>query len=373
MIVSHFLRWNESAPVRQRAAAAAALARAFVSEELEFEDRCAAEAALTLLLDDPSEKVRLALAENLSISKRAPVQIIRALATDQPSVAGVVLARSPLLSDAQLVDLLAEDDERKQVFIAMRASLSMQVCAAIAEIGTVDACIELLANSGADLATMSLRRIAERHGRHPQVRGAMLDDARLPADTRHALLVTIGETLRHSSFVRAAIGERRADKITRDACVHASLTLVENADAGDHAAMVEHLRLRGELTTSFLMRVVGHGNIDFFGCAIVSLSGQSGERVRGLLARGGPSALRATLSAAGLPAICTRPILRALDLWRDVANGRRIAGPQEVTFEMRRAIEDGTGAAELATLLDQIHLDMLRRNARSHALTIAAA
>jgi uncharacterized protein (DUF2336 family) len=52
-----------------------------------FEDRCAAEAALTLLLDDASSKVRLALAEVLSMSQHAPLQIINALASDQPEVA----------------------------------------------------------------------------------------------------------------------------------------------------------------------------------------------------------------------------------------------------------------------------------------------
>ena len=68
MVVSHFLKWVNTAKVAERSAAAAALARAYVDRDLPFEDRCAAEAALTLLLDDPSSKVRLALADTLSMS-----------------------------------------------------------------------------------------------------------------------------------------------------------------------------------------------------------------------------------------------------------------------------------------------------------------
>ena len=58
MVVSHFLKWIYTAKAGERAAAAGALARAYVDRDLPFEDRCAAEAALTLLLDDPSAKVR---------------------------------------------------------------------------------------------------------------------------------------------------------------------------------------------------------------------------------------------------------------------------------------------------------------------------
>ena len=100
MVVPHFLKWVGTARVSERAAAASALARAYVNRDLPFEDRCAAEAALTLLLDDASSKVRAAMAEALSMSHHAPVQIIAALASDQPEVASLVLARSPLLTDA---------------------------------------------------------------------------------------------------------------------------------------------------------------------------------------------------------------------------------------------------------------------------------
>ena len=105
MVVGHFLKWVHTARVQERAAAAAALARAYIDRELPFEDRCAAEAALTLLLDDVSAKVRLAMAEVLSLSHHAPVQIISALASDQPEVAGLVLARSPLLTDGPYAEV----------------------------------------------------------------------------------------------------------------------------------------------------------------------------------------------------------------------------------------------------------------------------
>ncbi|WP_315928788.1 DUF2336 domain-containing protein [Mesorhizobium sp. SP-1A] len=373
MVVSHFLKWASTARVSERAAAAAALARAYVDRELPFEDRCAAEAALTLLLDDPSSKVRQAMAEALSMSRHAPVQIIAALASDQPEVAALVLARSPLLTDADLIDRVATGQKPTQKLIADRPSVSMSVSAAIAEIGEAEACAALLANTGACIASLSFRRMTERHGHVPAVREALIADARLPADCRHMLLVKLGETLKGSPLVLALMGAARAERVLRDACVKSSLTLIETTHADEHAALVEHLRLRGDLTTSFLIRTVAYGKVDFFGAALVALTGQAQHRVGALLAGGQDVAVRALLTAAGLSSLAHGILLTALKVWREVANGKRVAGVQEVSWLMLKELGGQAAEGELPALVKSIHLDALRQNARGHALAIAAA
>lgn len=380
MIVHHFLKWIDTARVSERVAAASALARAYVVSELPFEDRCAAEAALTLLLDDPSPKVRIALAEALSTSHHAPPHVINALASEQAEVAALVLARSPLLSDGDLVDRIAGGDATIQRLVAMRPSVSMSLSAAIAEIGEAEACLELLDNSGADIASLSFRRMAERFGHDAAMREALLHDRRLPVDTRHALLVKVGEALKDSGIVRGLIGAARAERITREACVKASLHLVDGVAPAEHIALVEHLRIRGDLTTGFIVRAVANGKIDFFGTILVALSGQPENRVRSLLIDGRPGALSALLAQCDLADNLHPVIQRALAVWREVANGKRVAGPQEVSWLMLKEIGATPGQAgpapedrELAALMKTIHLDALRENARQHALAIAAA
>jgi uncharacterized protein (DUF2336 family) len=380
MIVQHFLKWNETARASERAAAASALARAYLQGGMEFEERCAAEAALTLILDDPSMNVRAALAETLSLSPHAPAQIIHALADDLPAVAGPVLARSPLLGDGDLIDRIAAGDLRRQCFIAGRAQLSMQVAAAIAEVAGLEACLALLRNSGARIAALSFRRLAERFGDSGAMRETLLADRRLPADTRHLLLHKVGETLRSSPFVLALFGPERAERLTRDACRRAAVTLIEHTPPEEHAALVEHLRLRDELSASLIVRTVARGRIDFFAAALVALSGRNEERVASVLASGRRGALLALLSEAALPNVLHGVIERALGIWRSVAAGRMVAGPQEVTFAMLAALDESTAGrepmpeeAELATLLKSVHLELLRENARRHAVAIAAA
>jgi uncharacterized protein (DUF2336 family) len=373
MVVSHFLKWVNTAKVHERAAAASALARAYVSHDLPFEDRCAAEAALTLLLDDPSSRVRKAMAEALALSRHAPPQVIGALASDQPEVAGVVLARSPLLSDADLIERVTNGSKAAQVLIADRPSVSMELAAAIAEIGEADACRILIDNAGADIAPLSFRRLAERHGHVGPLREALIADSRLPADCRHMLLVKLGEALKGSALLVALIGNARADRLTRDACVKASLTLIDNTDPGDYAALIAHLRVAGDLTPSFIIRALAHGKVDFFGSVLVALAGQSETRVRALLATGSDVALAAVFRKAGLSEAVHGILVRALRVWRGVANGKRIAGAQEVSRSMLDELGGDAAEGDLAALLKSIHLDALRENAREHALAIAAA
>jgi uncharacterized protein (DUF2336 family) len=382
MIVQHFLKWVESARVTERAAAANALARAFTVSELSFEDRCSAEAALTLLLDDPSPKVRMAMAEGLAMSRVAPEQVIAALAQDQDDIASLVIARSPLLSDSDLIDRVAVSAVRVQCVIASRPQVSMALSAAIAEVGEPQTCIELLMNSGAQIASISLKRMAERFGGEANVRGALLQDARLPPETRHELLMKIGEALRDSGLVRTLMGVARAERITREACVKASLHLIDFVEAGEHPALVEHLRMRGDLTPAFIIRTLAYGKIDFFGAILVSLTGQTFRRVQPILAGGRDMAVNALFKTAGLPADCHHVLLHGLKLWRDVANGRRANGTQEILWSMLElARKSGTGVKDadeaandrLAALLKAMYLEIIRDNARSHALAIAAA
>ncbi|MDP3898592.1 MAG: DUF2336 domain-containing protein, partial [Mesorhizobium sp.] len=157
---------------------------------------------------------------------------------------------------------------------------------------------------------------------------------------------------------------------------NASVRLIDATPAAERPALVEHLRLCGELTTGFLVRVVAYGKIDFFGCALVTLSGQREGRVQALLANGRDVALEALFRAAGLAEATHRVLLSAIRTWRDVATGKCVAGPQEVAWTMLRELDKPAGAsapdAKLASLLSAIHLQALRENARGHAMAIAA-
>src|SRR6202046_1368989 len=133
-IVRRFLNWAQRADAEGRAEAASALARAYLYSDLGPALRREAAIGLTSLLDDHSALVRRALAEALAGASDAPHHIVLALACDQSEVSSVVLARSPILTDAELVDCAAIGDVRAQIALTRRSRLSVSVSAALAEI-----------------------------------------------------------------------------------------------------------------------------------------------------------------------------------------------------------------------------------------------
>src|SRR3984957_7304241 len=174
MIVRDFLQWIRTAPAGERAEATAALARAYLYSDLSPDDLGAAEGAMLMLLDDPSPLVRRALAAVLAASPDAPSAIVFALASDQPSIAAPVLALSPLFVDADLVEAVATGGPAVQAAVASRAALPRSVAAAIAEVGSAEACLVLVENHEADIALQSTDRIVERFGHLAAIREPLL-------------------------------------------------------------------------------------------------------------------------------------------------------------------------------------------------------
>src|SRR6195952_3908311 len=144
MIVRQFISWVRTAPAGERAEATRSLARALLFSDMSERDRGAAEGALLMLLDDPSPLVRQAMAEVFARSADAPAAIVQALSLDQASVALAVLDYSPVLIDADLVDIIATGNGVMQCAIARRMNLAAAVCAAIAEVGAPAAALELI-------------------------------------------------------------------------------------------------------------------------------------------------------------------------------------------------------------------------------------
>ena len=371
MIVEYFLKWIQTVPASERAAAAAALARAYISGDIAEDDRMAADSALMFLLDDPAVAVRRAMADVLSLSHTAPQSVIEALACDQPEISELVLARSPLLTDADLVERVRVGSGRVQKIIADRPVVSMAVSAALAEMGEADACLVLLENVGADVAEMSFRRVTERFGGVAKVREALIADHRLPAGCRHELLARLGETLRGSALVKAIFREEHAGRVFKDAWLKASVVLVDHTQPGEFIALAEHLRLRNELTPRFLIRALAHGKTEFFGAALVALTGYPHDRVRALVAGGYENALFALFNKAGLPQRMHGVICCALNIWREVARGKQVAGAQETSAAMLSRL--GDDCADIAAVLKSVQLEEARAHARAHALSIRAA
>ena len=302
MIVRHFLQWVRTAEAAERAEATSALARAYLYSDLSDDDRIAAEGAMIMLLDDPSPLVRRALAQALGGSAHAPAAVMHALVNDQPDIATIVLERSPLLLDSDLVDAVALGGVATQAAIARRANLPRSIAAAIAEVGTPEACLTLIENPSADLALFSIDRIVARFGHLAAIRESLLAWPDLPAATRHALIVKVSQALAGFAIACNWLDEDRAQRIAQEACEKATVTLAANTEPSEISPLISHLRETGQLNAGLVLRSLLSGNVDFFEQALAELAELPVRRVAALVHDRRGVGFRAVYDRAGLPA-----------------------------------------------------------------------
>ena len=301
MIVRQFLQWIRHAPPGERAEATSALARAYLYSDLSDDDLAAAEGAMIMLLDDPSPLVRRALADVFATSQRAPPVVIRALANDQPEIAMAVLALSPMLQESDLIDLAATAQPAAQTAIASRAMLTRSLAAAIAEVGSAQACLALLENADADIPPFSVDRVVERFGHLAPIRENLLARADLPMATRQALLAKLSRTLAGFVAGRQWLGPEHAEDAAREACEKATVALAADTPYEEINDLVQHLRESGQLTAGMILRALLSGNVVLFEEALADLSGVPIDRVTGYIHDRNISGFTALYRKAGLP------------------------------------------------------------------------
>ena len=323
-----------------------------------------------MLLDDPSPLVRQAMAEAFASSFDAPAVIVHALAGDQPSVALPILEHSPLLVDADLVDIVATGVDVVQCAIARRYELPAPVCAAIAEVGCVGACLELIDNPRAELAQISLDRIVERFGHIAAVREQLLAIMELPASTRLALVAKLSETLVRFVSARQWLSAERAERVASEACERSTVNIAAQSRGDDLRGLVGHLRDSGQLTAGLILRTLLSGNLELFERSLVELSGIAEGRVSAILHERGGARLNALLVRAGVPETIFPAFRAALEAHHEIG----FVGTEDGAARLRRRMVErvltrcetqSTEAAEpVLTLLRRFATESAREEAR---------
>jgi uncharacterized protein (DUF2336 family) len=364
MIVRQFISWVRTAPAGERAEATRSLARAWLISNLSEDDRAAAEGALLMLLDVASSLVRQAMAEVFAGSADAPAAIVQALSLDQPSVALPILEYSPLLLDADLVDLVATGNSETQCAIARRMNLPASVCAAIAEVGSPAAALELIENPHAVLAPFSWDRIVQRHGHLAAIRESMLALDDLPAATRLALIAKLSGTLAQFVVARRWLSSDRAERIVGEACDRSAVNLATQARGDEMGQLVGHLRETRQLTAGLILRALLSGNLELFDRALVELSGLPSNRVAALLYDRGGSSLDALLTRAGLPSSTFPAFRAALDATNEIGFVGTVDGAARLR---RRMVERVLTRCESDPDVSEPLLILLRRFATESA------
>lgn len=311
MMVKSFLAWMDRAGPMERAQAVDMLARAFLSRALGGDSPAEVEAALTSILDDPSPQVRKTLALIFADRADAPRHIVQALAADQPQVSAILIARSPLLTEADLVELAFAVEGLSLAAIAMRLEVPRRVSQAIIRREIYDASLALARNLAADIDEDDLILMAQTFGDRADLREALLARPGLPAVVRYILVTMvarrIGDFASGGGFLAGAKGQRVIDET-----IQSAVLAIGEKHPRELPGLVKHLRHNAELTPALLLRSVLGGDLGLLVAALAELTGLELHRVQSLMQARTDAAIAALFRRADLPAFLTRPLIGAI-------------------------------------------------------------
>ncbi len=371
--VGRFLAWSQKASPEQRAKAAATLANAYLREPSPARNargaktgrttdfgvlRRDAELCLAMLAEDASMLVRRALASALAGAREAPREIITTLANDEPDVAAIVLAHSPVLSDAELAECATFGCETVQIALARRQSLSAEVAVFLAENDRREVAIALIENPAANVPPAALRRIAEHFERDHELRDALLARADLPAALRYDLIAAATGALPFSASGR---GERRVERMMRDALERCAIRSARARPAHEVSDLMRRLRATGALTAALLLRALVSGDRGFFDAAAVELTGISAERISGFARE------PCGLGFAALPGQLLPPFRAALAAIEEFPadHGDRVLRPIVARAIAACESEQSPGLSRLLSLLRRLEAEAALGEARA--------
>ncbi len=339
MIVRRFLLWARTASASERASAVRLLAQAYVRGQVPEVERPDAETALLAILHDPAPLVRRALAEVVA-SDHVPRALVLGLAQDQPDIAALVLAASPVLADADLIDAVAMGDALAQEAVARRFEMGPGVAAALIALGAPEAVALLLDNPFAPVSAADLEQAAQRFGDDATVRGALLARADLPMSLRHALTCSVARSLASWADQAGWLGRERAERLVRETTERVAVrmgaeSLARIAGEAELMELIDSLRASGRLTPSLILRSLLSGEPALAEAALASLANMPLARARAILQDRRGAGVAPLCRKAGIPALLVPAFVAASTAAREVS----AAGPAEGQGLSRRIIE----------------------------------
>ena len=295
-----FVSLSQSSNSDDRGSAAHLSAIAYLNHVGPADEQAALYAALIGFLDDPSVKVRAALAYGLLHSAEAPRPIMLALLHDSAVIARAVLQYSPVLIDADLFGLVRTLELPMLVALSQRDSISPRLAAALIARGDVDLTTRLLRRIEIALGDKLLGELAIGLGDVPEARGALLARRDLPASARLHLVQKVTEALRGARMVKGALAADRLGRVLRDSTDTAISAIGEREAVKASPAYVSELIVNDAVNTRILLHAVVTGHVMFFADCLAELAQAPRAKVFSLLESGSRPALNALLARCGL-------------------------------------------------------------------------
>lgn len=251
--------------------------------------------------------VRQALAERLADADWAPTDLVRLLAADAIQIARPIIASSPLLEDADLIQLLSSASIEHKIQVALRPRLGAAVARAIIEADEPTVLTALAANRSTSLAIGDMSRLTDRARELAALRAPLARHPDMTPELGARLYQWVGDALRRAIMERFSLDPARIAE-----AVQASARFTSPAEAADLAAarLTAKLQAANQLRPATLVRALREDRLDVFVHALSRLSGLDPAQLRQALKAEAARPVFLACTAAGLDRAAFPAVLR---------------------------------------------------------------
>ncbi len=296
-----FVALSRSGDSEERGQSAHLAAQAYLLHDGPADEHAALYAALIGFLDDPSVRVRGALAYGLLHAVEAPRPILLALLQDSEVIARAVAQYSPALIDADLITFIRKASVTMLHAVALRETISPRVAEALLAREVRSVTLKILRRSDVAIPGALLANLAADQGEaDAELRGALLDREDLPAGARLAMVEASVACLRVARIVKGAVAPVRLERLLRDAMDTALTGIGEGEAVTGRTPFASELIATERVSARVMLHAVVNGHVMFFADCLATLANAPREKVFTILETGGRPALNALLSRCGL-------------------------------------------------------------------------
>ena len=220
-------------------------------------------AALAALVEDEAVRVRAAIAEAVKTMLGAPRELILRLAADPaPQVCDPVIRLSPLLTDGDLLTLLASPSHpRAPRSVAARPGLSARVADAIAARTDGATIRALLQNRSATIQEATLDALVARAAGQPGWHEPLVRRPTLSRAAAHALSAMVASGLLQVLANRADLNPALAAELRGRLLTRLDDPPAPHREMDDPMPALRRLHAAGELTETTLLDAVRAGDV----------------------------------------------------------------------------------------------------------------
>ncbi len=159
---------------------------------------------------DMEIEMREELARRMADAAHLPHALAKRLASDEISVAGPMLAESPVLSEEDLIEVSQGGSQDHLIAITKRTDIGSRLSAALVHHGSDMVVDHLVRNDSASIADETLKKVAARATQSEKLQSALIDRHAVPRQILLDMVDHVSERLRQSLVEQLSTSETDA-------------------------------------------------------------------------------------------------------------------------------------------------------------------